>query len=298
MNKAYVIDFLNEFDYPEKDKQAVLEAWQKFSNEKSANDKMNEFIELYKKDIDFDFVAVLGEVRSLSESIGVHPFTGQLLILICFSEQLKEYYRQKNYPLSIWKTCMQDIYYKVVECNLLHGVCGVFVDYWFMGFFKCTRVAFEKLQFELVEMSFDFKNDEIEVKAGDPVLKVHIPRTGGRLEREGQIAAYTAARDFFKEHFGLEETHFICDSWFLFPKMKDFVNPKSNLGMFINDYTIMEVGYFEDFFKWSWRLFDTFEKDIDKLPQETSLQRNYLAYIKEGGKSGRGYGIFKYPPKA
>ena len=66
----------------------------------------------------------------------------------------------------------------------------------------------------------------------------------------------------------------------------------------INDYTIMEVGYFEDFFKWSWRLFDTFEKDIDKLPQETSLQRSYLSYIKAGGKSGRGYGIFKYPPKA
>ena len=34
MNKDYIIEFLNEFDYPEKNKQAVLEAWEKFSNEK------------------------------------------------------------------------------------------------------------------------------------------------------------------------------------------------------------------------------------------------------------------------
>ena len=63
MNKDYIIEFLNEFDYPEKDKQAVLEAWEKFSNEKCANDKMNEFIELYKKDIDLHSVLLLFQLE-------------------------------------------------------------------------------------------------------------------------------------------------------------------------------------------------------------------------------------------
>ena len=298
MNKNYVEEFLQEFEYPIEDRTAILGAWQTFANNQEAFKKTKEFLERYKQDVECDFMMILYEMRELSESIGVHQYTGQLLILICMSEQLKEYYRQKGFPLSIWKTCMQDIFYKVVECKLLYGVCGTFVNFWFKGFFQCKRVAFEKLQFEVVEMPFDFQCERVDVKTGEPVLKVHIPRTGGRLEREGQILAYKKAQEFFKEYFGLEKTYFICDSWFLFPEMKNFVEPQSNLGKFIGDYTLMEFSYFEDFFKWSWRLYDTLETDLDKLPQNTSLQRKYLAYIKNGGKSGRGYGIFAYPPKA
>lgn len=39
---------------------------------------------------------------------------------------------------------------------------------------------------------------------------------------------------------------------------------------------------------------DTKEQDIDKLPQNTSLRKKYIDYIKSGKKSGWGYGAFVY----
>ena len=38
----------------------------------------------------------------------------------------------------------------------------------------------------------------------------------------------------------------------------------------------------------------TEEQDIDKLPQNTSLRKKYIDYVKSGKKSGWGYGAFVY----
>ena len=56
----------------------------------------------------------------------------------------------------------------------------------------------------------------------------------------------------------------------------------------------MDSGYYDDFFSWAWRLYDTKEQDIDKLPQNTSLRKKYIDYAKSGKKSGWGYGAFVY----
>ena len=41
-----------------------------------------------------------------------------------------------------------------------------------------------------------------------------------------------------------------------------------------------------------WRLFDTDEKDPDKLPADTSLRRAYVDRLKNGGNVGWGFGVF------
>lgn len=38
----------------------------------------------------------------------------------------------------------------------------------------------------------------------------------------------------------------------------------------------------------------TEEQDIGKLPQNTSLRKKYIDYVKSGKKSGWGYGAFVY----
>ena len=299
MYLQHIHAFCEQFSYSQETRNAINDAYAAFTSDAQAYAQFLELIERYKQDIECDFVTMLSDGRALSESIGVHPYTGQLLLLICLSLHLKEYYVQKNLPLDIWTACMWDIYYKIVECHMLHGVWGVFVDFWFRGFFRCQRFAFEKLQFELVEMPFDYDNESenIHVKKGVPVLKVHIPRTGTPLHRAGQLCAYKKASEFFGAYFQLNPVIFICDSWFLFPEMKNFVSPNSNLGLFISDYTLMDFGYFEEFYKITWRIYEPLERDLDKLPQNTSLQRKYLQHVKNGGKSGWGYGIFVYPSK-
>ena len=80
----------------------------------------------------------------------------------------------------------------------------------------------------------------------------------------------------------------------MFPAVKQMLSPQSNLFAFISDYELIDSGYYDDFFSWAWRLYDTKEQDIDKLPQNTSLRKKYIDYVKSGKKSGWGYGAFVY----
>ena len=58
----------------------------------------------------------------------------------------------------------------------------------------------------------------------------------------------------------------------------------------------MKSGEFEDYND-AWRLFDmqVNKENLDELPQDTSLRRQYVELMKRGEKTGHGYGLFKYP---
>lgn len=43
---------------------------------------------------------------------------------------------------------------------------------------------------------------------------------------------------------------------------------------------------------WLWRLFDTDEKNFEKLPTDSSMRKAYAEHLKNGGKTGWGYGVF------
>ena len=67
------------------------------------------------------------------------------------------------------------------------------------------------------------------------------------------------------------------------------LSPTSNIYRFMSEYEILESGVNSGYDLW--RLFDTDEKDPEKLPTDTSLRRAYVAYLKNGGKSGWGFGV-------
>ena len=56
------------------------------------------------------------------------------------------------------------------------------------------------------------KFNKITLKKGDKLLRVHIPRTGARLERDEQVESYRLAADFFKPFFGDDKIVFTCES--------------------------------------------------------------------------------------
>ena len=43
-----------------------------------------------------------------------------------------------------------------------------------------------------------------------------------------------------------------------------------------------------------WRLFDTDEKDPEKLPADSSMRRAYVSHLKNGGNVGWGFGVLIY----
>ena len=68
------------------------------------------------------------------------------------------------------------------------------------------------------------------------------------------------------------------------------VLPKNtNTYRFMSEYDIIgsETNYGEDL----WRLFDTEEKNPDRLPTDTSMRRCYVEHLKKGGRVGNGFGV-------
>lgn len=291
--KEYYIWFLNKFNFPKEANQALIDSYAQIQANEAYYNEFMKIVDRYRQDVDADVLQMINDIKNLSGSNAVHPYTRVLIMLILMSKYLKERYEKKGLPLDVWKNSMNDLLYKCIECRLVYGIWGVFVD-WFGEFFHLTRFALGRLQFDVSNSPIDYEGKKITLKKGDKLLRVHIPRTGERLERDEQIKSYRLAAEFFKPFFGDDKIVFTCESWLLFPAVKQMLSPQSNLFAFISDYELMESGYYDDFFSWSWRLYDTKEENIDKLPQNTSLRRKYVEYIKSGKKSGWGYGVFVY----
>ena len=107
-------------------------------------------------------------------------------------------------------------------------------------------------------------------------------------ERYISFTTVSAAREFFRAENG-ETYPFVCWSWLLFPDNKQLFSEKSNTYRFLSEYDIIDVDY--DNGENLWRLFDTEERNPDRLPTDTRVRRNYVAYLKSGKRVGWGLGI-------
>ena len=191
---------------------------------------------------------------------------------------------------------MADIRCKTQECLALHGIFGTFVGYWYEGFFKLTRFAFGRLQ-------FDVKRHEGEdrciaghrVTEGDFKLSCHIP-SAGPLHHEACLDAYRKAYAYFAPE--LKDNHLVvdCNSWLLFPDyLPIFRENAPNTYRFVQDYTVVSTTERETF-SVGWRVFGVpvTARDTAGLPDDTRLRRGFLKYISAGGAFGTavGYLIF------
>jgi hypothetical protein len=288
--KAYLEQFLKDFDYKESDAKFLLSEYEKIAKHWSANSMFNNIIAAYEKSIKIDYYNdVLVKAQNAGTNAGVHPYTSGLLIFMCLSKHLKELYDEKGISEEIYHNSMLDLRYKLEECKLVKNIIGSFVAWWFPGFFDMTRFALGRLQFELIPIGFDYEKNGIKLKKDKSiVINVHIPRTGTPLDKESCDASYSQAREFFKKITG-EELHFVCRSWLLFPENEKILSQTSNVYRFMSEYDVISFEYNngEDL----WRLFDTDEKNPEKLPTNTSLRMCYANHLKNGGRVGEGYGV-------
>lgn len=102
------------------------------------------------------------------------------------------------------------------------------------------------------------------------------------------------AADFFKDEFKDRPIVFVCWSWLLFPRNKEVLSESSNLYAFVSDFDVFFSEEYPDYSE-VWRLFDVnYDGNVDHLPQNTSLRRAYADWIRNGVKTGFGYGVYVY----
>ena len=228
---------------------------------------------------------IVQKVKEKAEELEVHRFSLALYILLCATELLFEKYRERNIDEAIFWDTIMDIKYKLDECKDVHGIWGIFVLFWYPGFYRMTRFAFGRLQFDLTTYKWEaYEKDGVIVTKGDSVLDCHIP-SSGKLTKELAWDSYRRAVAFSGRRV------IICDSWMLYPPQFDFLPTHSSILEFARDYDIIEQEDKPNFPN-AWRIFGKHSSFPPKeWPIETSLQRAFRKRILEGFPVGDGRGV-------
>lgn len=287
--KAYLSNFFTEFGYKKDDADFLLAEYTKIAASPEASAAWDEALALYAADCNTDYKTIIALADKAAGVTGINEYTAELLIYMCLSKHLKELYEERGLPLEYYKKSMVDLRYKLEECQLVYGITGCFVAEWFHGFFNLTRFGMGRLQFEIVKLAVDYQKNGIVLTPESNVINVHIPRSGEPLSEEACRESYLMAKEFFGDKV-TDPCPFVCSSWLLYPEQENFLPKYTNTYKFFKSFDIL-TSSIDKARNNLWRLFDTQEKCLDKLPADSTLRRAYIDHLKKGGKMGSGRGI-------
>ena len=280
--------------YQEDDAAHLLAAYDTVVSNPEAKQQFEGAIATYEANIDCDFGALTAQCKKAARLVGVHNHTTDFLLFACLSKHLRELYALRGVDQAIWHDSMLDLKYKLEECKQVRGVRGMFVAFWMPGWFKMTRFALGRLQFEVVDFGREYQKDGIVLGKESKVLNMHIPRSGQPLSPALYEDSFARAKAFFAEQMPQDQCPdgkipFVCHSWLLYPRMTEFVPKSSNVRKFMEEFEILSWDDSDG--ESLWCLFDTAERNPDRLPTNTSLRRAFVERLKSGGRVGWGYGI-------
>jgi hypothetical protein len=295
-NYNHALLVMEKHDYPAEAREVIIRAEEKILADEKANKIYEAMYRAYwlKKRNFGDFG---DKVEALADLIGEHKYTVNFVLLINCTKPLLAKYRKEKIDEEIYWRSILDLKSKLIECKENYDVWGTFVEGWFKGFYEMNRFALGRLQFENSDFCCDmYKEHGVELYDSDFVVGMHIPSNQGPLTYEARLDSYRQAYKFFKHKFkdpryGI----FCCHSWLLFPDNLDILPEKSNISDFLLDFQPLEIKWTYDFGD-QWRVFGV-KNDrapLDELPQNTSMQRAYVNWFKQGKKCGTAYGIVIY----
>ena len=288
--RKYLVSFFNDFEYDSTDAAFLLFTYDRIVGREDTLAVWNEAIGMYERDYNCDFELIISLAQEVAQRLDMHTYTAELLVFICLSRHLKELYDKQGIDPSIFHNSMHDLKYKLDECKTVKGIVGSFVAWWFPRFFNLERVALGRLQFEVDSFGHYYERNGHILTPDSKAINVHIPRTLTHLTSESCDEAFKMAKEYFKGEVG-EPCPFICHSWMLYSGNKDILPEDTNVYKFMSRFDLFDHGddpNLEDL----WRIFDTDEKDPNKLPTDSRMRKAYVDHLKNGGQIGWGHGVF------
>ena len=301
--RQYITDFMNEYELGPRERVAIAIAYERINEAAEARDRVQRILSGYDKNTDYITPELISEVELIAKAAGVHLYTAELVTCIALTRMLRVRLAQLGVSKKSISLTVADFTYKIKECEEMYGIVGIDVWSWYTKFFSLRIVAFGRLQFEVREYSGGtYKKGEKVLKNGDTALSVHIPRNGEPLDEKLCNRAYKEAKAFFCKLLGVEDIAFMCISWLLYEKNREFLPPTSNIVKFMNRYDIVETIPSADIASAPIKFIFLRKNDtpISELPRGSSLQRAYAELMENGGLPGCGKGVFflQEPQKA
>ena len=223
----------------------------------------------------------------------VHPYTVDFMFVLACTGYLEEKWKSMGISNEIFENSMKDILYKLEECIQIKKIFGLFVGSWYGAFFHDNLMALGRFQYRMRHLPLQ-EGESLNIcgktyTAEDKIVDFHIP-SSGPMTREACMDSFRRAYDMFSEQRIGGVLPMFCGSWLLYPDYEEVFSASPNILAFRNDFTIFDV-HSQEHFSDSWRVFGTDETDIEKLPERTSMQRNFKTYMKHHTCFGSGCGI-------
>jgi hypothetical protein len=198
------------------------------------------------------------------------------------------WYRKKGIDPEIGRRSLADLGRHMTHHRRRLGYGGFNVNVgWLAEHFTGRLFQLGRLQFDRGSLgnttSRELQSAGIDIKHRDPILGVHIPDYCGPFDPAACDESFAMAREFFPKHFPDENLEIVtCYSWLLSKDLPTYLPETSNIIAFQRRFTINHRDVppeDEDFFN---AVFQASPADIDRLPQDTTLQRAIVHHIRSG----------------
>ena len=288
-----LVKYLADFDFDKEAAESVLIAFDRILACDGLGEELAEYIEAYKNGC-LDYDALCRAAEEAAAISGIHPSEASFIYTASLCNFALPYYERAGLDKNVWYDSMMDFKWKIREHKKLHGIWGTNTAAWHKRFFSAERMAFGRLQFNLLECERDFKGKSVEVAKGQTVVTIHIP-TDDRtpFSRENRVKSYKRAAEYFARFFEGGKFVFRCGTWLLHPEHRNILPEGSNIRSFLDDFEL-DGDSFTETSSNIWRLFyvNSWDGNPDSLPEETSLMKIYKNFIRSGGRLGSMVGFF------
>ncbi|QAA30474.1 acyltransferase domain-containing protein [Clostridium manihotivorum] len=137
-------------------------------------------------------------------------------------------------------------------------------------------------QLSMVEYRIGELEYEMRMENDSPLINIHIPAdadiTLTKLRR-----SYLEAVDFFKRYYPeFMKADMVCSSWLLAPSLKHVLPESSRIMQFQKSFEVQHVE--EDSLAFMDWVYGTRDIPLEKLPEDTSLQKKLKPYLLNKGK--------------
>lgn len=290
MNPSYIRYITKKLSFPDEATDFLVNASQKIAENAKAEILMRDAIETFEK-TNYSYDGLFARHDSIGACVGLRRCTVNMLMLLQACDALEKKYSENGYSEELFVDSMTDLRSKLIECKEVWGGWGTYSS-WHPGFFRLTRFALGRFQFEKREFTKNYTGIAGNfVKPGDTVLNIHIPSNGQSLSDEVRFDSYRRAREFFFPD-AKGPIPFVCSSWLLWPEYEQCIPESSNIMRFRHDFTIVDAKA-DDGFSDGWRIFGAAaKKEVSEWPRDTSLRRAIAEFAENGGRHGLGYGVF------
>lgn len=222
-----------------------------------------------------------------------------LAFALAAAEQAFHRYASLGIPESIYYASMRDISIWVRTAAREEQIDGLCEIAWIQHTLYLQLFRIGRLQYQFFTTNHTVSGLSLQarktlpVASGVPVLNVHIPQDG-KLDYAACVASFDAAEVFFAQFFPkYTYAGFVCDSWLLDANNRAFMAPESNILRFADlfDCVVQTTAQHSELPRRLWGKAQVSRLAWDNLAEDTTLQRAAKAYLRDGGKTGNGYGF-------